>query len=189
MAVPDGWMAVHVPGWNISTAPRLLDGTDASIDLVHFGDLDPEGVKIGNHLREHYPRLRWAVPDFWHECVPDRALRGTWPEDPRPQQCPGAGARAVTSRAMAGAGDNLSRYASAKSSRRSARPTSTRRHSRILNPAIERRSLRGQREARCRPPERLRASPAGARARSALPLARREQTWRERRERHFRGSP
>ena len=81
MAVPDGWMAVHVPGWNTSTARRLLDGIDASIDLVHFGDLDPEGVKIGNHLREHYPRLRWAVPDFWHECVPDRALRGAWPED------------------------------------------------------------------------------------------------------------
>ena len=81
MAVPDGWMAVHVPGWNTSTARRLLDGIDASIELVHFGDLDPEGVKIGNHLREHYPRLRWAVPDFWRECVPDRALRGAWPED------------------------------------------------------------------------------------------------------------
>ena len=81
MAVPDGWMAVHVPGWNTSTARRLLDGIDASIDLVHFGDLDPEGVKIGNHLREHYPRLRWAVPDFWHECVPDRAQTGEWPNE------------------------------------------------------------------------------------------------------------
>ena len=81
MAVPDGWMAVHVPGWNTSTARRLLDGIDASIPVVHFGDLDPEGVQIGNHLREHYPRLRWAVPDFWRECVPDRALKGTWPED------------------------------------------------------------------------------------------------------------
>ena len=81
MAVPDGWMAVHVPGWNTSTARRLLDGIDASIPVVHFGDLDPEGVQIGNHLRARFPRLRWAVPDFWRECVPDRAQKGEWPTE------------------------------------------------------------------------------------------------------------
>ena len=81
MAVPDGWMAMHVPGWNTSTARRLLDGIDASIELVHFGDLDPEGVQIANHLRTNYPRLRWAVPDFWRECIPMKAQTGKWPRD------------------------------------------------------------------------------------------------------------
>ena len=81
MAVPGGWMAVHVPGWNTSTARELLKRIDASIALVHFGDLDPEGVQIANHLRANFPRLQWAVPDFWGEYVAKAARTGEWPSD------------------------------------------------------------------------------------------------------------
>lgn len=79
--LPDTWMAVHVPGWNTSTAKRLLDQLDSSTPIVHFGDLDPEGIQIVEHLQEAYPTLRWAVPAFWSEWVPGRAQRGEWPPD------------------------------------------------------------------------------------------------------------
>ena len=32
-----------------------------------------------NHLRGKYPTLRWAVPNFWRECVPSRAQKDEWP--------------------------------------------------------------------------------------------------------------
>ena len=78
--VPEDWMIIHVPGWNTATVKHVLDQL-GSVPLVHFGDLDPEGVEIVAHLRRSYPRLRWAVPAFWKEFVPDRAQRKNWPED------------------------------------------------------------------------------------------------------------
>ena len=78
--VPEDWMIIHVPGWNTATVKQVLDQL-GSVPLVHFGDLDPEGVEIVTHLRRSYPRLRWAVPAFWKEYVPERARRKRWPED------------------------------------------------------------------------------------------------------------
>ena len=48
---------------------------------VHFGDLDPAGVRIFRHLRQIYSELKWAVPDFWSEHIEERALSGAWPDD------------------------------------------------------------------------------------------------------------
>ena len=78
--VPEDWMSIHVPGWNTATVKLLLDQL-GSVPLVHFGDLDPKGVEIVAHLRRSYPQLRWAVPAFWKEYVPNRARRKRWPED------------------------------------------------------------------------------------------------------------
>ncbi len=78
VAVPDDWMVVHVPGWNTVTVKPVLDQLDGT-PILHFGDLDPDGVGIVNHLRASYPGLRWVVPDFWKECVPDRAQKEVWP--------------------------------------------------------------------------------------------------------------
>ena len=78
--VSEDWMIIHVPGWNTATVKHVLDQL-GSVPLVHFGDLDPEGVEIVTHLRRSYPRLRWAVPTFWKEYVPERARRKRWPED------------------------------------------------------------------------------------------------------------
>ena len=77
---PEDWMVVHVPGWNSPTAKRILDQLE-DIPILHFGDLDPDGAKIVHHLRRQYPRLQWAVPGFWSECLPDRAQRKQWPGD------------------------------------------------------------------------------------------------------------
>jgi Uncharacterized protein conserved in bacteria C-term(DUF2220) len=76
----EGWLFAHVAGWDTATVARLLDQL-ADVPVVHFGDLDPNGVRIFQHLRERCPRLRWFVPTFWKELVEKRGQRGAWPDD------------------------------------------------------------------------------------------------------------
>ena len=76
----DGWLFVHVAGWDTATVSRLLERL-AHVPVLHFGDLDPNGVRIFQHLRGQYPALRWFVPSFWEEFVESKGLRGTWPDD------------------------------------------------------------------------------------------------------------
>jgi hypothetical protein len=79
MPQPPGWMLIHVPGWNTTLAPRLL-ALLPSVPVLHFGDLDPNGVRIYRHLRNLVPRIGWLVPDFWRELIPLHAHSGDWPE-------------------------------------------------------------------------------------------------------------
>lgn len=74
------WMYVHVPGWNTTTVRQLLAVMPA-VPVVHFGDLDPNGVRIYRHLRENVPDLGWLVPGFWGELVTNHAQRREWPDD------------------------------------------------------------------------------------------------------------
>ena len=76
--LPEDWMVIHVPGWNTATVRQVLDQLE-DIPILHFGDLDPQGAEIVSHLRTHLPRLRWVVPEFWNEYVPERALKRPWP--------------------------------------------------------------------------------------------------------------
>jgi hypothetical protein len=76
----DGWLFVHVAGWDTATVSRLLERL-AHVPVLHFGDLDPNGVRIFQHLRGQHPGLRWFVPSFWEEFVESKGLRGTWPDD------------------------------------------------------------------------------------------------------------
>jgi hypothetical protein len=79
---PDGWLVAHVPGWDTATVRLLLaQAAIRSVPVVHFGDLDPAGVRIVRHLRGIRRDLRWAVPEFWGEYVEERALPGEWPGD------------------------------------------------------------------------------------------------------------
>ena len=73
-------MVIHVPGWNTMSAVQVLNQVE-DIPILHFGDLDPDGAKIVSHLRKPFPRLQWVVPEFWKECVPDRAQKQPWPSD------------------------------------------------------------------------------------------------------------
>lgn len=75
---PSGWILAHVPGWDTRTV-RLLLQQVPDLPVLHFGDLDPNGVRIMRHLREVRPDLRWVVPDFWTEYVPKVGLRAAWP--------------------------------------------------------------------------------------------------------------
>lgn len=76
----DGWLLVHVPGWDTAAVAHLLEHL-TNIPLIHFGDLDPNGVRILQHLRGLRPDLRWFVPKFWSELVEAKGLRGEWPDD------------------------------------------------------------------------------------------------------------
>lgn len=78
--VPPGWMVGHVPGWNTSTVRLLLDALP-SVPVVHFGDLDPNGVRIVAHLQRIRPDLIWAVPPFWEEQIATRGRSTEWPPD------------------------------------------------------------------------------------------------------------
>jgi hypothetical protein len=70
----------HVPGWDTATVAYLLERV-AHVPVVHFGDLDPNGVRIFVHLRERRPDLRWFIPPFWEHFVDSHGLRAPWPSD------------------------------------------------------------------------------------------------------------
>jgi len=84
---PEGWLVVHVPGWDTATA-RLFLAQLREIPVVLFGDLDPAGVRIARHLRQLHSKLIWTVPPFWGEYLEKRALPGEWPDDLDLSQAP-----------------------------------------------------------------------------------------------------
>ncbi|MBX9590841.1 MAG: DUF2220 domain-containing protein [Hyphomonadaceae bacterium] len=77
----DGWLLAHVPGWDTATVVQFLGCFGRQIPIIHFGDLDPNGVRIFLHLREQWSDLRWFVPSFWQESIRSKGLRGPWPPD------------------------------------------------------------------------------------------------------------
>ena len=80
LSPPPRWLLVHVPGWDTATVGHLLDRI-AGIPVVHFGDVDPNGVRIMLHLRRRAPNLRWFLPEFWFELADACGLRAMWPQD------------------------------------------------------------------------------------------------------------
>jgi hypothetical protein len=80
MPRPDRWMLVYVPGWNTTTVRQLLAAL-GEVPAVHFGDLDPNGVRIYRHLRDHLPALAWLVPAWWADLVPMHAQLRDWPDE------------------------------------------------------------------------------------------------------------
>jgi len=75
----DGWLVAHVPGWDSSTVEHLLNQLKPDVPVVHFGDLDPNGVRIFHRLRHRYPTMAWFVPEFWLDCVQPTRLKRPWP--------------------------------------------------------------------------------------------------------------
>ena len=80
MPQPEGWMLIHTPGWDTATV-RLLLGTFSGVPMLHFGDLDPNGVRIYRHLVAHIGGLGWFVPPFWRDFVPMFGRPCVWPAD------------------------------------------------------------------------------------------------------------
>lgn len=76
----DGWLFAHVAGWDTATVVQLL-AIITDVPVVHFGDLDPNGVRIVAHLRQWRADLRWFVPPFWEELVETHGQRSPWPVD------------------------------------------------------------------------------------------------------------
>lgn len=88
LSVLDGWIFVHVPGWDTATTRLLLERL-AHVPVVHFGDLDPNGVRVFQHLRRQQPGLRWFVPLFWEDFIETRGRPTSWPHDLDLQDAPG----------------------------------------------------------------------------------------------------
>ncbi|MDE0270472.1 MAG: DUF2220 family protein [Gammaproteobacteria bacterium] len=80
LPAPPGWLLAYVPGWDTATAEHLLKRLTA-IPAIHFGDLDPNGVRIMLHLRQRAPNLKWFLPGFWFENMEEYGLRASWPAD------------------------------------------------------------------------------------------------------------
>ncbi len=79
LPAPEGWLVALLPGWDTRPTGPLL-AAFPGVPWIHFGDLDPNGVRILRELRRLDPRVRWFVPDFWAELGP-RPYRRGWPED------------------------------------------------------------------------------------------------------------
>lgn len=77
---PPGWLLAHVPGWDTATVGYMLNRIQG-VPVVHFGDLDPNGVRIMLHLRRRVPTLKWFLPEFWFEHVDRWGLPTQWPQD------------------------------------------------------------------------------------------------------------
>lgn len=80
MPRPGSWLLAHVPGWNTATVRGLLAALPPA-PVLHFGDLDPNGVRIHLHLRGQVEGLRWFIPAFWSELVATHAQHREWPLD------------------------------------------------------------------------------------------------------------
>lgn len=76
--VPADCLVAHVPGWNTRTIRMVFDLLPA-VTCLHFGDLDPNGVRIIRHLRELRPMIKWLVPEFWSAQITARGLKAEWP--------------------------------------------------------------------------------------------------------------
>ena len=77
---PPRWLLAHVPGWDTATVGHLLDRIEG-IPVVHFGDVDPNGVRIMLHLRRRAPNLKWFLPEFWFDLADACGLRVPWPRN------------------------------------------------------------------------------------------------------------
>ncbi len=75
---PEGWLVALLPGWDTRPVRPLLRAFPG-VPWVHFGDLDPNGVRIIRELGSLDGQVRWFVPEFWAEHPP-RPYRKGWPE-------------------------------------------------------------------------------------------------------------
>lgn len=80
LPILDGWLFAHVPGWNTTAITQLLKRLE-QLPTFHFGDLDPNGLRIFQHLHAQHPTLCWFVPTFWEEYIETRGLPGIWPDN------------------------------------------------------------------------------------------------------------
>lgn len=81
MPHPPGWLLAHVPGWDTTDTDYLFRALP-QVPFVHFGDLDPAGVRILRHLRRKAPDLLWFTPDFWFDDAGALPVKtGRWPRN------------------------------------------------------------------------------------------------------------
>ena len=82
----DSLLVVHQPGWNCALSVRFLACLPRTIPVHHFGDLDPEGLQIYEHMRTASGRdIGLFVPACWGDYLHShgRVLESPWPSEQR----------------------------------------------------------------------------------------------------------
>lgn len=81
----DSLLIVYSPGADIEPATKLINFLPDAL-WIHFGDIDPEGVKIATNIaRETNRNLKFFIPSFASEFLPGRPVETPWdsiPENP-----------------------------------------------------------------------------------------------------------
>lgn len=67
MPKPEQFLLIHQPGWNTPLSLQFLQALGPEPSWYHFGDLDPEGLAIYQHLNREGRRVHLFVPSFWDE--------------------------------------------------------------------------------------------------------------------------
>jgi hypothetical protein len=81
MPQPKEFLLIHQPGWNTPLSLKLLQTLGPEQLWYHFGDLDPEGLAIYQHLNRAGRKARLFIPSVWdeYEEVFARHLSQDWP--------------------------------------------------------------------------------------------------------------
>ncbi|MGA7877989.1 MAG: hypothetical protein WCA08_20190 [Desulfoferrobacter sp.] len=81
MPKPKTFLLVHQPGWNTLLSLQFLRVLGPEVLWYHFGDLDPEGLAIYQHLNHQDLNVRLFIPSFWkeYEDAFAQTLSGGWP--------------------------------------------------------------------------------------------------------------
>lgn len=87
MVRPSGCLLAYIPGWNTALVSALLAALPKS-RVFHFGDLDPNGVRIHQHLKKNTLSLEWLIPPFWEELIDEYAQKRDWPSDLSDEKMP-----------------------------------------------------------------------------------------------------
>ncbi len=78
-----GWMYAFVPGWDTPLAGSFLDCI-GTLKVFHSPDLDPNGIRIHEHLRRIVPSVQLFCPSFAGEYIDTRKIlndrKRVWPK-------------------------------------------------------------------------------------------------------------
>lgn len=82
MPKPDELLLIHQPGWNTPLSLLFLQAFGMKPNWHHFGDLDPEGLAIYQHLKHEGAKPYLFIPYFWDEYRESfsHQLCDSWPE-------------------------------------------------------------------------------------------------------------
>lgn len=75
-------LVIYAPGDDTSLAIKLLSLIPSSIPCYHFGDLDPQGLKIAEYIKRNIPQdLHLFAPEFWWEYIAEVPVSPRkWPD-------------------------------------------------------------------------------------------------------------
>lgn len=82
MPKPPELLLIHQPGWNTSLSLQFIETLGSEPSWYHFGDLDPEGISIYQHLNQKGRKAEFFLPSFWdaYEEAYSQVLPDAWPE-------------------------------------------------------------------------------------------------------------